>query len=78
MIPHIKKYIFFRFNQCNTFLSLVLNLKTACKVAKTGITLFFLNELLNRCATYDQLFNVFRDCVLPANTQLIDVREGCV
>lgn len=56
----------------------VLNIKTACKVARMGLMLFTLRELLNRCTTYDQLFNFFEDCVLPADTQLIDVRGGCV
>lgn len=56
----------------------MLNIKTACKVAKTGLVLFSLHELFNRCTTYEQLYNFFQDCVLPANTQLIDVSEGCV
>ncbi|XP_068740587.1 protein argonaute-2-like isoform X2 [Montipora capricornis] len=56
----------------------VLNMKTICKVTAAGITLLTVNELLKRSDTCEQLMASFNACVLPAGTQLMDIRQGCV
>ena len=53
-------------------------MKTVCRVATAGITLLSVREILTRSKSYDELVKCFKDCVLPAGTQLIRVTEGCV
>ena len=56
----------------------VLNMKTMCRVAITGITLLTVRGVFSRWTTSDQLVTCFSACVLPASTHLIEVSKGCV